>query len=576
MSNGACMRRYLKPIPLLLAGLLSGVVCAIMILCAVPPVSRDALTHHLAVPKLYLNHGGIYEIPSIVFSYYPMNLDLLYWLCLYLGSDIIPKYIHFAFALLTAGLIFNYLKKTFNRNYALLGALLFLTIPIIVKLSITVYVDLGLIFFSTAALLTLLQWKENDFQWRYLCLSAVSCGLALGTKYNGLILLLCLTAMVPLMFMRLSGDTGRKAFKSLGMAAVYMSIALLFFSPWMIKNYLWTGNPVYPLYNKWFNVDTEPDRKIDPVRVQDPRQKSAPATKPKVKFNHFNVRKLVYGESTLETMTIPLRIFFQGQDNQPKFFDGKLNPFLLLLPLAALLGWRRESSAQRQDMAILFCFAIGYLIFVFVQIDMRIRWISPIVPALTILSIFGLRQVVRQVTNQSHLSGKAIFATILFAAVLLPLGLNLSYIYKQFQTVQPWEYISGAVSRNDYITRYRPEYPVIVRANQTLDVDAKILALFLGNRIYYSDRKIESNYGFFFKGLSQDSSSKALYQRLKQKGITHVLMRFDLVQHRLEKVLGRHERKVLTEFLQTHLRRIHAQNGYGLFKLENDPSSNEK
>jgi len=86
----------------ILWGLLALLVGTIIILSCVPPVSRDALTHHLAVPKLYLKHGGIYQIPSINFSYYPMNLDFLYLVPLYFGNDIIPKYIHFLFALLTA------------------------------------------------------------------------------------------------------------------------------------------------------------------------------------------------------------------------------------------------------------------------------------------------------------------------------------------------------------------------------------------------------------------------------------------------------------------------------------------
>jgi hypothetical protein len=123
-------------------------IIAIILLCSVPPVSKDALVHHLAVPKLYLRHGGMYEIPFMPFSYFPMNLDLLYLIPLYFGNDIVPKFIHFGFALLTAWLIFNYLKKRINTAYALLGVIFFLSIPIIVKLSITVYVDLGLLCFA--------------------------------------------------------------------------------------------------------------------------------------------------------------------------------------------------------------------------------------------------------------------------------------------------------------------------------------------------------------------------------------------------------------------------------------------
>ncbi len=139
------------------------IIC-ISVLASVPPTSRDALTHHLFVPKLYIEHGGIYEIPNIPFSYYPMNLDLLYMIPLYFGNDIIPKYLHFLFALLTALLIFNYLKNRTNSLYALLGSLFFLSIPIIVKLSITVYVDLGLMFFTTASLIAYFSMAEFRLQ----------------------------------------------------------------------------------------------------------------------------------------------------------------------------------------------------------------------------------------------------------------------------------------------------------------------------------------------------------------------------------------------------------------------------
>ncbi len=47
-----------------LIAILALLVAATVILASVPPVDRDALTHHLFVPKLWLQHGGIYEIPG--------------------------------------------------------------------------------------------------------------------------------------------------------------------------------------------------------------------------------------------------------------------------------------------------------------------------------------------------------------------------------------------------------------------------------------------------------------------------------------------------------------------------------
>ena len=92
MNSGGLLRKY--PIAIyIFIGLVTLLIASIIILSSVPPVSRDALTHHLAVPKLYLQHGGIYEIPSIEFSYYPMNLDLLYLVPLYFGNDIIHVFV---------------------------------------------------------------------------------------------------------------------------------------------------------------------------------------------------------------------------------------------------------------------------------------------------------------------------------------------------------------------------------------------------------------------------------------------------------------------------------------------------
>lgn len=237
-----------------LAALLAALILSIIILASVPPVSRDALTHHLAVPKLWIKHGGVYEIPDLPVSYYPMNLDLLYTIPLYYGNDIIPKYIHFAFALATAWLIFKYLHDKFNRVYAFLGALFFLTTPIIVKLSTTAYVDLGLIFFTTASLLYLFKWVEKDFSFRFLAVSAVSCGFALGTKFNGLISLFLLSIITPYLYLKCNQtyskkETVRHQLKAFAYGALFVSIAAMVYLPWMAKNYVWTGNPLYPLFN---------------------------------------------------------------------------------------------------------------------------------------------------------------------------------------------------------------------------------------------------------------------------------------------------------------------------------------
>jgi uncharacterized membrane protein len=76
-----------------------------------------------------------------------------------------------------------------------------------VKLSITAYIDLGVIFFSFASLFFLLRWIESGFQSKFIVFSAIMCGLGLGTKYNALITLLLFTLFVPFAYSRYKEDS---------------------------------------------------------------------------------------------------------------------------------------------------------------------------------------------------------------------------------------------------------------------------------------------------------------------------------------------------------------------------------
>ena len=468
-------------------------VVSIVLLASVPPVSRDALTHHLIVPKLYLQHGTMVELPDIPFSYYPMNLDLLYLVPLYFGNDIVPKFIHFLFALMTAGLLFSFLKKRLGTLYAMIGSLMFLSTPVIVKLSITVYVDLGLVFFSTAALIYLIKWNEADFSIRYLIFSAAFCGLALGTKYNGLVTFFLLTLFVPFIYLRSPPERNRLQGKAAGYAAIYALTALLVFSPWMIRNVYWTGNPIFPLYNKIFSTQSVTEQNPIPEDLQQEIKERIGG------WNHFAIRRIIFKESWAEIATIPIRIFFQGQDDDPKYFDGKLNPFLLFLPIFAFFPRREETSQAKNEKNLLLAFIILFMLISFFRTSIRIRYIVPVLPALIILSTAGLHQLVGLLKTGFNPLLRKCGAVSLAVAMLLLFGMNAAYLLDQFRVVDPIGYLSGRVGREMYITRYRPEYPVMKFANEYLAADAKILGLYLGNRRYYSDRRNRVRRRFSFQ-----------------------------------------------------------------------------
>lgn len=511
-------------------------VVAIVTLASVPPVDRDALTHHLFVPKLYLQHGSIYEIPEIIFSYYPMNLDLLYMFPLYFGNDIIPKYIHFVFALLTSYLVFRFLRTRIGMNWGLLGALFFLSIPVIIKLSITVYVDLGLVFFSTAALLSFIEWQNNPAHKRFLVLCGLCAGLAAGTKYNGLIVIVILALLIPYLYSRYSRQYKKEQrnnsqIKAVLFGLIFLLAASLTYGPWLARNYIWTGNPVYPMHNNLFNPSTAKvhDQKTTSQNGSIEKESQDSGTQniqDSGTQNIFVTRRMLYNESALETLFLPVRFFFQGQDDNPRYFDGKLNPFLLLLPLCALLTLRKDPNYpnENRELLILFSFALLYFFFVFFQTSMRVRYIAPSLPPLVILSVLGLHNLCSYIGQRTiklrNIRAYSLLVAALTGFILLP---NFSYLKNQFSIVEPLSYISGKLNRNAYITKFRPEFPAISWLNSKTEGNSKVLCVFLGNRGYYMDFTPTFT-NPFISGL-----------HAKVEGHEYVLLRNDLFEYWLSK-----------------------------------------
>ena len=533
-------------------GIVLALIACICLLSLVPPISRDALTHHLAVPKLYLLHGGIYEIPNLQFSYYPMNLDLLYMIPLAFGNDIIPKFIHFSFALLTAAFIYNYLKKRLDSCYAALGVLFFLSIPVILKLSITVYVDLGLIFFSTASLLLLFQWKENGYPYKTLIFAGMCCGLAVGTKYNGLVTLLLLTSSVPILYIRSQDDQANASRSSLAYGLVFAFCALLACAPWLLRNYLWTGNPLYPLFEHLFNQTNS--TQLAPTG-------HAPGI--------FKLRELLYHETPLQILLLPIRIFFEGRDNIPQYFDGKLNPFLLLLPALSFIKTRQKPEILLEQ-TIMLTFCMFFVFFALFETTMRIRYIAPIVPFLVILSIIGLRNLhdILKKIHPKKLQRRGVIVT--GSIIVIMLSYNINYLIDLFSYTHPLSYITGQVSRSAYITHYRPEYPVIQFANKQTN-SGKTLCLFLGNRGYHMDfphtfDTPASQTGYFTQLVKTTANKKVIASKFKQNGYDNILTYDNLTVHWLQSMPNDFRKRALY-FFQHETKLIYSKNGYSLFHI---------
>jgi hypothetical protein len=507
-----------------------------IILGLLPPASRDELTHHLAIPRLYAEAGRVVEVPIAPYAYYPMLLDMLYTPWVYWGYDFVPKLIHALYAYLTGLLLYAYLSRRMNEAYGLLGFFIFISTPVIARLSHWGYIDLGLTFYTTATLLALLRWREERESFAWLALASLSLGFALATKPNGLVAAL----LIALLFLLLIVKPPRKSLDVIARElALFGAGAVLPFLPWLAKNWFQTGNPFYPLLGNLFSSQTA----------------TAPASAGFAGLSLFAKRELLYGEGFWQLIGLPLRVFVFGQDDNPQYFDGVLTPVLFIfLPWAFKGKWLEEKKW-------LGAFALLFLLYALFLVDLRVRYILSIVPPLVILAAYGVHNVYMGIKRP----------VFLFAGLLFFAPWHGVYLWRYIREAAPVAYLSGSVGRDAYLARLLPEYAALQYINHNTDPTAKIYLLFIGRRAYYCERKYFHDGGdlpdYLLAAIRAAKNPEQIEQALKRQGITHLIVREELLTKFLTHNLTPDQAAVWNRFAQRRLTLNFRDRGHAVYHL---------
>jgi hypothetical protein len=503
-------------------------VATAVVLSFVPPVARDELTHHLAVPALFVRAGRMVEIPFADQAFYPMLVTLLYTPLVAHSCESAAKLLHLAHALGASALVCLYLRTHAAARFAVLGGVLLLTTPTVILLGSRAYVDLGLLFYAAVGFVAVLRWGESG-RARYLVIAGLGAGCAATVKYNGVLLVPLLAAASVLL------REERRAAVALRAAVTVGLLALVPLLPWLAKNLWQTGNPVYPLLHEWLGGRPLPSR--PPIDV-------------------LTYRRVLYGESWPEIVLAPLRVFLTGRDGDPARFDGVFNPLFLLGFVAALLP-----GASRRA-RVLAAAAAAILLLVFFLTVLRSRYALPALVPLAVLAAGALQDVCRRGRVWRALAATATTAALAFNAVHLTRSLSL---------VDPLPYWRGEESRAHFIARFVPEYPVTAYANRHLPADATVYLAFLGQRGYYWQRSY--TYDFHFSGIKlreavEDAKEPdEIADLLQRQGISHIASADALLSRFMRENLNDGGFERWRRFAATHLRLLHHRNGVGLYEI---------
>jgi len=198
-----------------------------------PEGSWDAMVYHLRLPSFALMEHKWFLVGDSPFASYPPLVEFHYLLALGLtGLDDLPKLMHAACWLLTARLIFAVAIPA-GRTAAWGSVLLWLLSPLGMHLAGMAYVDHATAWLTALSVAFVLRTGRVDA-----LAAGLFAGFAFLTKYTGgfavIGVLACLLARP-----RRAG--------SLLLATAGIAAAAL---PWLARNYLCFGNPVYPFLNR--------------------------------------------------------------------------------------------------------------------------------------------------------------------------------------------------------------------------------------------------------------------------------------------------------------------------------------
>lgn len=500
-----------------------------------PITSRDALIHHLAVPKWWLEAGKIVPISWHEWSFYPMLLQLGFTGLMKHGLVQWTSLYHGCFLLLLCGVVSSFtLFKTQSYNAAVLAFLFSLTLPVSVRLAASPLVDLGLALYMAQALCHLVYWTEGKQKKLHLLVAGACLGLALSCKYNAILACVVAVLVAPIYAQR-----AKISFAALfSILFVCGSTALLVYFPWLLRNATWTNNPFYPLFNSWFAA--------------------AQGVSSGGGLSPLAQRILLYHESFIDILTIPLQMLFLGQDGNPALFDGVLSP-ILLCSLVPLYRARKEPWV-----VFLFLYCALYLVLALFLSSARVRYLAPIFGPALVLSAVGVWLLAKAWKGRFERETYLVAASVAILWSGWHAGTMLA-------SSQAFEYLETGETAPQYLRRKISEYPTIEYVNSQVPDTSTVYLLNTGNRFYYFNKRVFSSGHFsssqIVRWIHQASNAEFLVAEFKNRGIDYLMTNTDLTRQSLFDVLSEEERAVWADFEARHLQLLYVNGPFSVWKI---------
>ena len=413
------------------------ILIAIFLICdafmaMAPLTGSDALHYHFTAPSLWLQHG-FHPLYDLTLSFAVGQSHMLILLGLALGSDHISLGLIFLGGALSAAALYRLARDWMPLEGSLAVALAFLLTPMVFwQMTVGGAPDIWMLFYCTIAVFAAARGiSARSAGWAII--AGFLAGAAGGSKYPAMIIPIAICALLLLETLSL-----RITFAS-GFAALASGI-------WpMLRNALWTGDPVFPFLSRWlakssFNLYTFASVLAD--------------TRPAASHTGF-----------LFWIEYPFRLVLEGQ----KFGVGHyFGPLVLVFAPLILFAYKPTP---------LFRVGAGVWTAVFltnVFTSQMARFLLPVFTIALVFAFAGAEKIMKK--NRPLLR----FACITSIVVFLLFGAASYSLYAR-------DFLPaglGIESREHFLQRFAPNYQEVSFVNSTLDGKPGAAMVFF-RHVYY-------------------------------------------------------------------------------------------
>lgn len=418
-----------------------------------PDTSGDAMAYHLGLVNLWNHAHGMRSMPDM-YAGMPQGMEMLFLFAFTIGRHSAADLIHLTFLMVLPLLMTLYgARFGFRNGSEVMAALIVYATPLVGWDGAVAYNDVALATVTFTAFYLVELWRREPSRGLLLAASA-ALGFSLAIKYTAIFGVLFIGAIAAWELRTRLRQFRREATLAAGILACV-------FAPYLARNALWYGDPVFPFANAVF---------------------------PNRYFRASNEREYIEGQVHLNGVTwaeMPRELTFGGTK-----LPDSLGPVYVLAPIAlAGLAW----PASRP-------LALGFLAVGSACLTNKsARFLIPALPFCLLAVAFCLSRMGR--------AGKALIAAITTAQLVAcwpPVVDKLGMPRGERPALKPWAVVLRKVPEDAYLAGASQDYVMARAIENYVPPGMSVFALAGGFAQAYTSHFVFDSYHSAQSELMQD------------------------------------------------------------------------